>query len=216
LNFKNEVAKLLFWIFTARKILAINFKQHLNFLKTEGWWPEICVGHDRIGEIGKVNFCSTMSTTRNTKIVKAPPEKVYEAFVRPEALETWQAPGDMKAKVIRFDLREGGSYEMVLSYPETDQEARGKSGAKEDRYTARFVTLQPGKRIVEAIRFDSSDVRFQGEMIMEVTFEAVDLNTLVTMVFRDVPAGISPEDNEKGTELSLQKLARYVEGAEKE
>jgi hypothetical protein len=53
LNFKIKVAKLLFWIFTARKILAINFKQHLNFLRTRGWRGRICVGDNRIGEIGK-------------------------------------------------------------------------------------------------------------------------------------------------------------------
>ena len=51
---------------------------------------------------------------------------------------------------------------------------------------------------------------FHGEMIMEVFFEPVDEGTRVTLVFKNIPAGIRPEDNEKGTELSLQKLDKYV------
>ncbi|HEY8968166.1 MAG TPA: SRPBCC domain-containing protein [Puia sp.] len=153
-----------------------------------------------------------MSTTRNSRLIKASPQILYEAFTSPKALETWLAPGDMTGKVHRFDLREGGSYEMSLFYPESEQGARGKTAGKEDRYIARFVELQPGKKIVEAIRFDSPEAHFQGEMIMEVLFEPVNEGTRVTMIFKNIPAGIRPEDNEKGTELSLQKLEKYAIG----
>ena len=99
---------------------------------------------------------------------------------------------------------------MSLFYPESEQGAPGKTAGKEDRFVARFVELQPGKKIVEAIRFDSPDAHFQGEMIMEVLFEPENEGTRVTMVFKNIPTGIRPEDNEKGTELSLQKLENYV------
>lgn len=152
-----------------------------------------------------------MSTTHNTKVIRATPEKVYRAFTSPEALETWLAPGDMTGKVHRFALQEGGGYEMSLFYPETEKEQRGKTGAKEDRYSARFEVLEPGKRIVEVIRFDTPDAQLQGEMTLEVRFEPVgEESTSVTMVFENVPEGIRPEDNEKGTELSLQKLEKYL------
>lgn len=151
-----------------------------------------------------------MSTTRNSRVIGASPQILYEAFTNPKALETWLAPGDMTGKIHRFDLREGGSYEMSLFYPESGQGAPGKTAGKEDRYVARFVTLQPGKKIVEAIRFDSPDTHFQGEMIMEVLFEPEGKGTRITMIFMDIPAGIRPEDNEKGTELSLQKLEKYI------
>ena len=150
-----------------------------------------------------------MSTTRNSRLIEASPQILYEAFTNPKALETWLAPGDMTGKIHRFDLREGGSYEMSLFYPESGQAARGKTAGKEDRFVARFVTLQPEK-IEEAIRFDSPDAQFQGEMIMEVLFEPENEGTRVTMVFKNIPDGIRPEDNEKGTELSLQKLEKYV------
>lgn len=152
-----------------------------------------------------------MSTTQTSRQIKASPEKLYQAFTSPEALEIWMAPGDMTGKVHHFDLREGGSYEMSLFYPHTDTESKGKSEAKEDRYTSRFVELKPNKKIVEAITFHSSDPRFPDEMIMEVSFEPLGNGSLITMVFKNIPDGIKPEDNEKGTELSLQKLAKYVE-----
>jgi uncharacterized protein YndB with AHSA1/START domain len=118
----------------------------------------------------------------------------------------------MTGKVHHFDLREGGSYEMSLFYPNTDTESKGKSGAKEDRYTSRFVELKPNKKIVEAITFHSSDPRLAGEMIMEVSFEPLENGSLINMVFKNIPEGIRPEDNEKGTGLTLQKLAKYVQG----
>jgi uncharacterized protein YndB with AHSA1/START domain len=159
----------------------------------------------------KLNY-KTMSTTQTSRVIKASPEKLYQAFTSPEALEVWMAPGEMTGKVRHFDLREGGSYEMSLFYPDTDKQSKGKSGAKEDRYSSRFVELQPNKKIVEAVRFDSPDPRFAGEMIMEVTFEPLGKDSRINMVFKNIPDGISPEDNEKGTELSLEKLAKYVEG----
>src|SRR4051794_16391214 len=148
--------------------------------------------------------------TRNAKLVQAPPEAIYRAFTDPAALAVWLVPGDMTGEVHRFDYRAGGGYEMSLHYPASET-PRGKTAAREDRYTARFVELTPPSRIVEAITFDSSDPRFIGEMIMEVTLEVADGGTLVTIVFKDIPAGIRPEDNEAGTLSSLEKLARYVQ-----
>ena len=149
--------------------------------------------------------------TRNSRVIRAGREAVYRAFTSPDALAVWMAPGDMTAKVHQFDERVGGGYVMSLFYPEADESSQGKSGEKEDRYTARFLELTPPSRIVEAITFDSDDPGFAGEMIMDVTLEAQDSGTNVTIEFRDIPPGIKPEDNEAGTEQSLDKLARYVE-----
>jgi uncharacterized protein YndB with AHSA1/START domain len=99
---------------------------------------------------------------------------------------------------------------MSLFYPDSDKTSRGKSAEKEDRYSARFVELTP-TRIVQAITFDSDDPAFAGEMIMEVTFEPEVGGTTVTILFKNIPPGIRPEDNETGAELTLEKLARYVE-----
>ena len=73
------------------------------------------------------------------------------------------------------------------------------------------MALPTVEKIVQAVKFDSPDPAFAEEMIMETTLEPVDEGTRVTITFKNIPASISPEDNEKGTELSLQKLAKYVE-----
>lgn len=150
-------------------------------------------------------------TTQNSRIIKASPDVLYRAFTNPQSIAIWLAPGEMKGKVHSFDLRVGGGYEMSLLYPETDQESRGKTSQKEDKFTARFVELSPPSRIVQAITFDSTDPSFAGEMIMDVRFDAEGSGTKVTITFTDIPAGIRPEDNEAGTGSTLKKLARYVE-----
>ena len=100
---------------------------------------------------------------------------------------------------------------MSLFYPESEKESPGKTSGREDRFTSRFVELKPPKKIVQAVIFDSDDPAFAGEMIMEVTFKVVDTGTKVTVVFKNIPPGIRPEDNEAGTRSALEKLARYVE-----
>ena len=150
------------------------------------------------------------SSSRNSRVIDASREKLYEAFTSPEALMTWQAPGAMTAKIHHFDHRVGGGYEMSLFYPDDDNDSQGKTAGKEDRYTARFVELVPARKIVQAITFDTQNPEFAGEMIMEVTFVTKGSGTEVTVLFKNIPHGISAEDNEEGTASSLEKLAAYV------
>lgn len=151
------------------------------------------------------------ASTRTSRIIKAPREVIYQAFTDPAALPVWRAPGDMIGKVHHFDYRVGGGYEMSLYYPSSEKALRGKTSGREDRYIARFVELAPPTKIVEAISFDSADPAFAGEMTMVVTLEERDGGTEVTIVFENIPSGIRPEDNEVGSQSSLEKLARYVE-----
>jgi uncharacterized protein YndB with AHSA1/START domain len=99
---------------------------------------------------------------------------------------------------------------MSLYYPGKSAASTGKTAASEDRFTARFITLQPYKRIVESIRFDSDGPGYVGEMIMDIRLERQGTATLVTIVFSNIPLGVKPEDNEKGTEQSLDKLEQYL------
>jgi len=151
-----------------------------------------------------------LNTTQNSLDIKATEQEIYNAIIDPAALEVWQAPEDMTAKVHNFDLRVGGGYRMSLFYPDSEKEMKGKTSGKEDRFSARFVELIPNKKIVHAINFDTSNPDLQGEMIMEVRLDPVDNGTKVTFLFKDIPRGIRPEDNEAGTISSLKKLAKYV------
>jgi len=83
-------------------------------------------------------------------------------------------------------------------------------GPGKGNWTARFITLQPYKRIVESIRFDSDGAAYVGEMIMEIRFDRQGPATLVTIVFSNIPLGVKPEDNKKGIEQSLDRLEQYL------
>lgn len=150
-------------------------------------------------------------STRNSRIIHATADKIYEALTTAEGLEAWQAPGDMKGKVHRIDLREGGGYEMSLYYTAGEQEMKGKTADNEDRFKVNFKELIPARKIVETVDFESEDPAFSGTMTIEITLEPTAGGTEVTFYFTDIPKGIKPEDNEAGTISSLDKLARYLE-----
>ena len=151
-----------------------------------------------------------MQSTRNSKLIHAPAEKVFAAYANPEWLEQWQVPDGMKGKVHHFEFRPVGSYDMSLYY-QVKEDATGKTADYEDRFTAKLVDIVPNERITQLIVFDSEDAGFQGEMILDVLFEPKGGGTLVTFAFDNIPPGIKPEDNEEGTRQSLEKLARFVE-----
>jgi uncharacterized protein YndB with AHSA1/START domain len=149
--------------------------------------------------------------TRTSRVIKAPREVLYRAFTDPAALAVWLAPGAMTGKVHEFDARVGGGYRMSLFYPASEPVCRGKTSEREDRFTARFMELTPPTRIVQAISFETADPAFSGEMTLVVKFEDKDGGTEVTLLFERIPSGIRPEDNEAGSQASLENLARYVE-----
>jgi uncharacterized protein YndB with AHSA1/START domain len=151
------------------------------------------------------------ASTRTSRVIKASREALYRAFTDPVALAAWLAPEGMTGKIHEFDGRVGGGYQMSLFYPSSGQVHSGKTSELEDRYTARFVELTPPTRIIETITFDSTDPDFAGEMTMVVTLEEKDGGTEVTIAFENIPPGIRPEDNDAGTQSSLEKLARYIE-----
>ena len=143
-----------------------------------------------------------------SKIIKARPEEVYRAFVDPAMLVAWLPPAGMTGVIHQFDARVGGGYQMSLFYPPTEHRFRGKTSEKEDRVDVRFVELTPQRRIVEAVRFVTTDPAFFGEMTQTVTFDEVPGGTQVTLVFENLPPGLRPEDNDAGAHISLEQLAR--------
>lgn len=67
------------------------------------------------------------ATTRVARFVAAPPEAVYRALIDPESVQHWMVPTGMTSQVHRFDAREGGEFEISLTYD--DPAAVGKSSA---------------------------------------------------------------------------------------
>jgi uncharacterized protein YndB with AHSA1/START domain len=153
----------------------------------------------------------TGTSTRTTRVMRAKPEDVYAAFLDPAALVAWLPPAGMTGQIHAFDPRVGGGYEMSLFYPPTERRFRGKTAEREDRVAVRFVELAPPGRIVEAIRFVSSDPAYGGEMTLTVAIEAAAGGTAVTLAFDNLPPGVRPEDNDAGARASLEQLARRFE-----
>lgn len=117
----------------------------------------------------------------------------------------------MTGHVHEFDARVGGGYRMSLFYPPNERNFRGKTSDKEDMVNVRFMELASPRRIVEAVSFVTADPALLGEMTMTATFEEVSGGTEVTLVFENLPPGLRAEDNEAGSRLSLEQLARRFE-----
>jgi uncharacterized protein YndB with AHSA1/START domain len=149
-------------------------------------------------------------TDRASRVIVAPPERVWAALVDPEALLAWLPPGGMIGRFERFDARSGGSYRMVLTYSDASG-APGKATPDSDIVEARFVDIVPGERVVQAVDFVSDDPAYAGTMIMTWEVSAADSGTRVNIVAEDVPDGISAEDHAAGLDSSLTKLAAYLE-----
>jgi uncharacterized protein YndB with AHSA1/START domain len=155
---------------------------------------------------------SDPTSTAVSKIINAPREAVYRAFLDQDAVATWLPPGSMRGVVHAFDAREGGSFSMSLVYPERDGSSRGKTSESTDTFQGRFAKLIPNERIVWAVEFESADPSFAGEMIVSTTLVTAGRGTEVTIVCENIPRGIRAEDNEAGSRSTLEKLAAFVEG----
>ena len=154
---------------------------------------------------------SRLAKTEVSQVIGAPAEAVYRAFVDPQMLATWLPPGSMTGIVHAFDPREGGAFSMSLVYPTDDHPMRGKTSDSTDTFRGRFAKLVPNQRIVWAVEFESADPSFAGEMTVTASLAPADGGTRITMLCENIPAGISPADNEAGSRASLEKLAALLE-----
>jgi uncharacterized protein YndB with AHSA1/START domain len=148
-------------------------------------------------------------TDTASRVIAAPPDRVYAALLDSEALTAWLPPDGMSGRFERFDARPGGSYRLVLTY--ADGSTQGKATADSDIVEARFVELVPGARVVQAVEFVSDDPAHAGTMTMTWEVTAADAGARVDIRADDVPAGISAEDHAVGLASSLANLAAYVE-----
>ena len=152
------------------------------------------------------------SSTRISRHVNAPREDVYRALLDARAVATWMMPIGMTSHVYVFDAREGGSFRISLTYDEPT--GTGKTTAHTDTYHGRFVKLVPNEQVVEVMEFETADAAMRGEMMVTFTLTDADGGTDVLAVHDNVPPGISPDDNETGWQMALDKLAAFVEAGQ--
>lgn len=149
-------------------------------------------------------------TDSASRVIKASPKTLYQAFVNPEALVTWLPPKGMSGRIDVFDPRVGGTYRITLTY-EMDHDLPGKTSDNTDVSQGKFLELVPEKRIVQSVNFSSEDPAFSGEMIQKWLFETISEGTKVTIICENVPEGIQKEDHDIGLRSTLENLAIYTE-----
>ncbi len=152
-----------------------------------------------------------MSSTQVARLIDAARPAIYRALLDPDAVARWRVPAGMTSVVHDFDPREGGFFRVTLTYDAAD--ARGKTQGRSDTYHGRFARLVPDEQVVEEIEFESDDPALRAPMTMTWTLRDSAGGTVVAVRHDGLPDAIPAADNELGTRMSLDNLARLVEQA---
>ncbi|CAG0959983.1 hypothetical protein PHYC_00671 [Phycisphaerales bacterium] len=143
---------------------------------------------------------SATNTIRLHRVLRAPAERVYRAFIDPAAMAKWLPPYGYTGTVHESDPRAGGSYRMSFKNFTT-----GNSHA----FGGTYVELVPNERLKYTDKFE--DPNLPGEMLTTVTLRRVSCGTDATIVQEGVPGVIPPEMCYLGWQESLLQLAHLVE-----
>ncbi len=142
----------------------------------------------------------TTNTVRLHRVIKAPPERIYKAFITPAAMCKWLPPHGFTGTMHSMDAKVGGSYKMSFTNFGT-----GKSSS----FGGTYLELKPNEVIRYDDRFD--DPNLPGTMVTTVTLKKVMCGTEVNIVQEGVPAMIPAEMCSLGWQESLQLLTLLVE-----
>jgi uncharacterized protein YndB with AHSA1/START domain len=134
------------------------------------------------------------------RVLRAAPDKVYRAFLDPDAMAKWLPPNGFTGKVHHMDARVGGAYKMSFT-----NFATGRSHS----FGGEFLELLPHERIHYTDRFD--DPGLPGEIRTTVSLKPVSVGTELHVVQEGLPAAIPPEACYLGWQESLALLAKLVE-----
>lgn len=150
------------------------------------------------------------NSTRIKQHINAPRAAVYRALLDARAVAKWKVPTGMTCHVHEFDVREGGSVRISLTYNAVT--GTGKTTLHTDTYHGCFVKLVPNELVVEVDEFETTDPALRGEMTVTITLTDANGGTDVLGIHDGLPPGVSTADNETGWRMALAKLAALVEG----
>jgi uncharacterized protein YndB with AHSA1/START domain len=134
------------------------------------------------------------------RVLATKAEKVYRAFIEPDALAQWLPPNGFTCTVHAMDARVGGAHRLSF---------RNFTTGETHSFGGDYVELLPFERIRYTDRFD--DPNLPGELKVTVTLRAVSMGTELNIVQEGVPDAIPPEACYLGWQESLRKLAKLVE-----
>jgi len=143
---------------------------------------------------------NTTNTIRLHRVLRAAPDKVYRAFLDPDAMAKWLPPNGFTGKVHQMDAKVGGAYKMSFTNFTT-----GKSHS----FGGKYLELTPYERIRYTDKFD--DPNLPGEMQTTITLNKVSCGTELNVVQEGVPGAIPAEACYLGWQESLILLSKLVE-----
>ena len=139
-------------------------------------------------------------TVRLHRVLRAPAERVYRAFLNGDAMAKWLPPHGFTGKVHHLEAKVGGTYRMSFTNLTT---GNGHS------FGGTYLELVPNERIRHTDKFD--DPNLPGEMTVTVTLKKVSVGTELNIVQEGIPDVIPTEACYLGWQESLTLLAQLVE-----
>ncbi|CAD6528360.1 hypothetical protein LMG28727_02432 [Paraburkholderia kirstenboschensis] len=142
----------------------------------------------------------TTGTIKLHRVLRAPAERVYRAFLEPDALAKWLPPYGFTCQVHHFEARVGGTYKMSF---------RNFGSGNSHSFGGEYLELVPSEKIRYTDHFD--DPNLPGQMSATITFRRVSCGTEVSILQEGVPEVIPVEMCYLGWQESLMQLAKLVE-----
>jgi uncharacterized protein YndB with AHSA1/START domain len=142
----------------------------------------------------------TTHTIKLHRVLRSTPEKIYRAFLDPDAMAKWLPPNGFTGKVHHMEAKVGGTFKMSFTNFST-----GKSHS----FGGEYLELIPHERLRYTDRFD--DRNLPGEMQVTVTLKQVSVGTELNVVQEGVPSIIPAEACYLGWQESLTLLTKLVE-----
>ena len=140
------------------------------------------------------------NTVRLHRVLRAPAERVYRAFLDADAMAKWLPPNGFTGRVHHLDAKVGGSYKMSFTNFATGQS---------QSFGGEYLDLVPNERIRHTDTFD--DPGLSGTMQTTILLTKVSVGTDLSVVQEGIPEGIPPEACYLGWQESLTLLAKLVE-----
>jgi uncharacterized protein YndB with AHSA1/START domain len=140
------------------------------------------------------------NTVRLHRVLTTKPEKVYRAFLEPDAMAQWLPPNGFVGTVHHMDAKVGGKYRMSF---------RNFTTGQSHSFGGEYIELVPNERLRYTDRFD--DPNLSGEIRVTVTLKPVAVGTELHIVQEGIPDVIPLEACYLGWQQSLQNLAKLVE-----
>jgi len=141
-------------------------------------------------------------TVRFHRVLRSTPERIYRAFLEPDAMAKWLPPYGFACTVHHMDARVGGTYKMSF---------RNFSTGNGHSFGGEYRELIPNQRLQYTDRFD--DPNLSGEMVTTVSLKPVSVGTEIAIVQEGLPEVIPVDGCYLGWQESLEQLARLVEPA---